>query len=93
MGVRRADPGRAARSRRRHPSRRPHHSARRGTDETGHAYVRSFTRIDETIHVTGAPEVEQTCAEVMFQEIVYDGLIGDASCGASSSRATSRARA
>jgi hypothetical protein len=48
-----------------------------GKDETGHAYVRSFTRLDDTIHVTGAPDVEQSGMEVMFQEIVYDGLTGD----------------
>lgn len=49
-----------------------------GNDETGHGYVRSFTRLDESIHVTGAPAVEQSGTDVMFQEIVYDGLIGDA---------------
>ena len=49
-----------------------------GLDETGNAYVRSFTHLDETIHVTGAPSLAQTGTDVMFQEIIYDGLIGDA---------------
>ena len=31
-----------------------------GRDETGHAYVRRFTHLDETIHVTGAPSLAQT---------------------------------
>jgi hypothetical protein len=60
---------------------RPDDSAVRrveGRDETGHGYVRCFTQLDETIHATGAPSIAQTGTNVMFQEIVYDGLIGDA---------------
>src|SRR4029078_4683792 len=49
-----------------------------GRDETGNAYLRCFTHLDETIHVTGAPSLAQTGTDVMFQEIIYDGLIGDA---------------
>src|SRR6476659_2354586 len=49
-----------------------------GLDETGNAYVRCFTHLDETIHVTGAPSLAQTGTDVMFQEIIYDGLIGNA---------------
>jgi hypothetical protein len=49
-----------------------------GRDETGNAYLRCFTRLDATIHVAGEPTLAQEDPEVMFQEIVYDGLIGDA---------------
>ena len=49
-----------------------------GADETGHAYVRHFTRLEGTIHVTGEPALAQAGTEVMFQEIIYDGLVGDA---------------
>ena len=49
-----------------------------GHDETGHAYTRFFTRLDGSISATGAPSVAQTDPEVMFQRIIYDGLVGDA---------------
>ena len=49
-----------------------------GQDETGHAYLRCFTRLDGTIHVTGEPSVALDEPDVMFQEIIYDGLIGQA---------------
>jgi len=49
-----------------------------GRDETGNAYLRCFTRLDATVHVAGEPTLAQEDPEVMFQEIVYDGLIGDA---------------
>jgi hypothetical protein len=49
-----------------------------GVDETGHAYVRSFTRLAGSIHPAGAPELAQPDPEVMFQRIVHDGLVGDA---------------
>ena len=42
------------------------------------AYLRCFTRLDATVHVAGEPTLAQEDPEVMFQEIVYDGLIGDA---------------
>jgi hypothetical protein len=48
-----------------------------GTDETGHTYRRSFTTLDGGIHPTGAPELVQDAPAVMFQRIVYDGLLGD----------------
>ena len=47
-------------------------------DETGHAYTRFFTQLAGSIHATGAPSVTQTDPEVMFQRIIYDGLVGDA---------------
>ena len=46
-------------------------------DETGQRYRRSFTHIRGTIHPTEAPEISQTNTEVMFQKIIYDGLVGD----------------
>lgn len=49
-----------------------------GEDETGHAYTRSFTRLEGSIRATGAPTVAQADPEVMFQRIVYEGLVGDA---------------
>ena len=49
-----------------------------GHDETGHAYARSFARLDGSIRATGAPVVAQPDPEVMFQRIIYDGLVGDA---------------
>jgi len=49
-----------------------------GTDETGHRYTRRFTKLAGSIHPTGAPELAQDDPEVMFQSIVYDGLVGDA---------------
>jgi hypothetical protein len=49
-----------------------------GRDETGQVYTRFFDRIQGTIHATDAPEIRQEGPEVMFQEIIYDGLVGDA---------------
>jgi hypothetical protein len=49
-----------------------------GVDETGHAYVRSFTRLTGAIHPAGAPELAQAEPEVMFQRIIHDGLVGNA---------------
>lgn len=49
-----------------------------GTDETGHVYARTFTRLPGRIHPTAAPELAQDEPDVMFQRIVHDGLVGDA---------------
>jgi hypothetical protein len=49
-----------------------------GTDETGNPYVRSFTRLEGSIHPTGAPDLAVPSPDVMFQRIIYDGLVGDA---------------
>jgi hypothetical protein len=49
-----------------------------GRDETGHAYTRSFTRLEGSIRATEAASVAQPDPEVMFQRIIYDGLVGDA---------------
>lgn len=49
-----------------------------GTDETEQPFTRSFTRLTGTIHPAGAPHLAQRDPEVMFQQIIYDGLIGHA---------------
>jgi hypothetical protein len=49
-----------------------------GLDETGNAYIRTFTRLEGTIHPAGQPELAQHDPEVMFQRLIYDGLIGHA---------------
>jgi hypothetical protein len=45
-------------------------------DETGHQYTRWFTRLRGDIHPDGVPELRHVDPDVMFQRIVYDGLIG-----------------
>jgi hypothetical protein len=49
-----------------------------GTDETGHAYTRRFTRLVGRIYPTTAPHLAQDDPVVMFQRIIHDGLVGDA---------------
>jgi hypothetical protein len=56
---------------------RPELRRMEGTDETGHAFVRTFARLAGVIHPTDEPELAQTEPEVMFQRIIHDGLIGD----------------
>ena len=48
-----------------------------GEDETGHAYTRYFTAIHGDIYPTGAPTIRQANPAVMFQRVIYDGLVGD----------------
>jgi hypothetical protein len=48
-----------------------------GTDETGHTYVRYFASVPGTVSLAGGPSVLQRNPAVMFQDIIYDGLIGD----------------
>jgi hypothetical protein len=48
-----------------------------GRDETGHAYTRRFGTVRGSIHPSGAPELAQENPDVMFQDIRYDGLVGD----------------
>ena len=50
----------------------------KGRDETGHEYVRYFTSLEGVVSVTGAPSICQADPKVMFQKIIYDGLVGDA---------------
>jgi predicted aspartyl protease len=49
-----------------------------GQDETGHEYARYFTILPGEISLTAAPAFRQHDPQVMFQKIIYDGLIGDA---------------
>lgn len=49
-----------------------------GLDETGHEFVRHFGRLRGAVAPTAAPSFSQRDPEVMFQEIIYDGLLGDA---------------
>ena len=46
-------------------------------DETGYEFVRYFATISGEISVTGAPKIRMPDPDVMFQKIIYDGLIGD----------------
>lgn len=55
------------------PGTRTHES----TDETGYTVTRYFATVSGEVSVTGAPGVRVTGPEAMFQQIIYDGLIGD----------------
>jgi len=46
-------------------------------DETGHEFVRYFTELRGDVQVSGAPSIRVTDPQVMFQKIIYDGLVGD----------------
>ena len=46
-------------------------------DETGYDYTRYFTRFPGPIAPAAALQCEQRDVAVLFQEIIYDGLIGD----------------
>ena len=46
-------------------------------DETGFAFTRHFAPIPGPIAPLAAPRLEQRDLQVLFQEIIYDGLIGD----------------
>jgi len=47
-----------------------------GKDETGHEYKRYFTKLKGDIHLPRARDMKMDNPEVMFQKIIYDGLIG-----------------
>jgi hypothetical protein len=47
-----------------------------GKDETGHQYVRYVSEFEGPIFPDGAPSLGQTPVKVMFQKIIYDGLLG-----------------
>ncbi len=49
-----------------------------GRDETGHAYTRRFGTVRGCIHPAGEPGLAQEDPDVMFQDIRYEGLVGDA---------------
>lgn len=47
-----------------------------GTDETGHRWTRRYATIAGSVHLADAPLTVQEAPRVMFQDIIYDGLIG-----------------
>jgi len=47
-----------------------------GEDETGHRFTRYFTQLEGGIHATDAPDLLQPNPDVMFQKIIYEGLLG-----------------
>lgn len=54
----------------------PNVRKRHGKDETGHAHTRYFSKLDKGIHLPGAPQMVVAPMEVMFQKIIYEGLVG-----------------
>ena len=48
----------------------------RGEDETGHSYVRYFARLAGRVSIAKNSGIYQQDPGVMFQEIIYDGLVG-----------------
>jgi hypothetical protein len=49
---------------------------RDGKDETGHSYSRYFTTIPELVHLPNTFTIGTNPTDVMFQKIIYDGLVG-----------------
>jgi hypothetical protein len=47
-------------------------------DETGNPFVRYFSQLSGPVRLRAAPRISQRNPAVMFQDIIYDGLIGDA---------------
>ncbi len=47
-----------------------------GKDETGHSYVRYRAPVSGLVHLESHHDLFQAAPEVMFQEIIYDGLVG-----------------
>ncbi len=48
-----------------------------GRDETGHEYARYFTHMEGPIGLQASEDIFQRDLDVVFQDIIYDGLIGD----------------
>ncbi|MFN8554514.1 MAG: retropepsin-like aspartic protease [Candidatus Obscuribacterales bacterium] len=48
-----------------------------GIDETGHSYVRYFTKLPEDVFLAQSRLFTQKKPKVQFQKIIYDGLVGD----------------
>ena len=46
-------------------------------DEVGYDYTRWYTRVAGPVAPAAAPDLEQRDLQVMFQRIIYDGLVGD----------------
>lgn len=51
-------------------------SRKTGRDETGHTYVRYFGEIPGVVRLPSQPDYGQEGVRVMFQNIIYDGLVG-----------------
>ena len=51
---------------------------REGEDETGHRFVRYGARLSGEVALEGAPGFREPNPEVIFQDIIYDGLVGHA---------------
>jgi hypothetical protein len=49
----------------------------KGKDETGHAYVRYFTKLPGEAFLSSAHKFHQEAPAAQFQQIIYDGLVGD----------------
>ncbi len=49
---------------------------RKGKDETGHEYSRYFAYLNGRMTLTPQPSIGIDSPKVMFQKIIYDGLIG-----------------
>lgn len=47
-----------------------------GRDETGHTFSRFFTKLEGKIHLVQSVDIGMDNPEVMFQRIIYDGLVG-----------------
>lgn len=48
-----------------------------GQDETGHTFARYYTALRGDVSLAAADRIRQSDPDVMFQEIIYDGLVGD----------------
>jgi Aspartyl protease len=49
----------------------------KGKDETGHSYTRYFTHLPGDVFPSTANQIRQSSPPVQFQQIIYEGLIGD----------------
>lgn len=47
-----------------------------GHDQTNHKYKRFYKDLKQSISINSCPSVKQAGPKVMFQKIIYDGLIG-----------------
>lgn len=47
-----------------------------GKDETGHMYSRFFATLKGRVHLRQSQDISMNNPEVMFQKIIYDGLVG-----------------
>lgn len=49
---------------------------KKNKDETGHFYHRYFTKLPGPVHLPNKPDMKIDGIDVMFQKIIYEGLIG-----------------